>query len=126
MILIAPLAAPAAVSFNDAVRFALCPAAIFTGVAIPETLMPVPVALTPEMVNCESPELVSRIVCVVASPVGTVPKLTDAGVAVKAELPAVPTRLMAVGESVAVLVTVMCSENSPDAVGLNPAVSVAA
>jgi hypothetical protein len=99
---------------------------MFTGAVIPETLMPVPVALTPEIVNCESPEFVSRIVCVVAAPVGTVPKLTEAGVAVKPEVPAVPTRLMAVGESVAELVTVICSENSPDAVGLNPAVSVAA
>lgn len=126
VILISPLAAPADESFTAAVRLALCPAAIFKGVVIPETLMPEPVTLRLEIVNGESPELESRIVWLVVVPVGTVPKLTEDGVAVNAELAPVPLRLIAVGESVALLVTVTCSEYSPEAVGLKPAVSVAA
>jgi len=129
VILIAPLTAPADAGFNAAVRFALCPTAIFRGIAIPETVMPEPVVLRLEIVSSESPEFVSRIVWVVVVPVGMVPKLTDEGVAVKAGATVVapiPLRLIAVGESVAVLVTVMCSEKSPVAAGLKPAVSVAA
>ena len=61
-ILIAPLAAPADVSFSEAVRVVLCPAPIFRGTVIPERLMPEPVAFTLEIVKVESPELATRIV----------------------------------------------------------------
>jgi hypothetical protein len=127
-ILIAPLAAPADVSFNEAVRFTLCPAAIFRGAVIPERLMPEPVALTLEIVNVESPELATRIVCVVVAPVGTSPKLTDDGVRVSfGDEAAIPVALQPIwsGEFVALLVTVNVPETFPAAVGLNIAFMLA-
>jgi hypothetical protein len=127
-ILIAPLAAPADVSFNDAVKFALCPAAILKGVAMPETLIPVPFSLTLEIVNGESPEFVRRIVCVVVAPVGTSPKLTDDGIRVNCgEEDAVPVAVqpIASGEFAALLVTVNFPETFPAAAGLNIAFRLA-
>jgi hypothetical protein len=112
VIVIAPLAAPADESFKATVRLAFCPTAMLIGVVRPVKLKPVPDAVTLEIVNGDSPRLLSRIVCVVDVPVGTVPKLIDDGVAVKAAaLAPVPLRLTSVGESVALLVTVMCPEN---------------
>ena len=127
-ILMAPLAAPADVSFNDAVKFALCPAAIFRGVVIPETPMPEPVALTLEIVNGESPEFASRIVWVVVAPVGTSPKLTDDGVRVSCgdeAAVAVALQPTASGEFAALLIMVNVPEAFPAAVGLNVALRLA-
>lgn len=124
-----PLAEPAEESFSEAVRFALCPAAIFKGVDMPETLIPVPVALTPEIVNSELPELLSRIVCVVVLPVGTVPNATGDGVIVSSaddeEVVAVPLQPIASGEFAALLVTINVPDAFPAFVGLNIAFRVA-
>jgi hypothetical protein len=129
VILMAPLAAPVDVSFSEAVRFVLCPAAIFTGVVIPERLMPVPVTLTPEIVNSDSPELLKRMVCVVVLPVGTVPKLMEAGVTERAgdddEAVAVALQPIASDEFVALLMTVSAPEAFPAFVGLKTALRLA-
>lgn len=128
-IFMVPFAEPAEESFNEAVRFALCPAAIFRGAEIPETLIPVPVALTPEMVNSDPPELLSRIVCVVVLPVGTVPNATGDGVIVSSaddeEVVAVPLQPIASGEFAALLVTVSVPDAFPAFVGLNIALRLA-
>jgi hypothetical protein len=128
-ILIAPLAAPAEDGFNEAVRFALCPAAIFKGVVTPETLIPGPVALTLEIVNSDWPELLKRIVCVVVLPVATVPKLTEAGVTERAgddnEAVAIAVQPIASGEFAALLVTVSVPEAFPAFVGLKTALRLA-
>ena len=124
----APLAAPDDASFSEAVKFALCPAAIFRGVVMPETVSPEPVSLTLEIVSGESPELARRIVWVVVAPVGTSPKLTDDGVRVSCgDEEAVPVALqpIASGEFAALLVTVNCPEAFPAAVGLNIALMLA-
>jgi hypothetical protein len=97
---------------------------------IPETLTPGPVTLTLETVSCDSPELVSRIVWVVALPVGTVPKATLDGVAVRAELAEVvevpvPLHPIASEASDAVLLMVSAPEAFPAAAGLNTAVRFA-
>lgn len=122
-IFIVPFAEPAEESFKEAVRFALCPAAIFKGVEMPETLIPVPVALTPEIVNSDPPELLSRIVCVVVLPVGTVPNVTGDGVMVRSaddeEVVAVALQPIASGEFAALLVTVNVPDAFPAFVGLN-------
>jgi hypothetical protein len=127
-ILIAPLAAPADVGFNDAVKLALWPAATFRGMVIPETLMPEPVALTLEIVKGESPELVSRIVWVVVAPVGTSPKLTDDGVTVscgEAAVVALALQPIASGEFAALLTMVNVPEAFPADAGLNVALRLA-
>lgn len=96
---------------------------------MPEILIPVPVALTPEIVNSDPPELLSRMVWVVVLPVGTVPNATGDGVIVSSaedeEVVAVALHPIASGEFAALLVTVSVPDAFPAFVGLNIAFRVA-
>jgi len=130
--LIVPLAAPEAVGFSEAVRLALLPAARVNGAEIPETVIPAPEAVTDETVTDELPEFAILMVWVVAVPVGTLPKTTLGGVAVRVEpveveVAAVPVPLhpIASEESVALLLMVNAPEAFPAAAGLKIALRLA-
>src|SRR5271156_6901717 len=123
MTLIAPLAAPDAVGFSEAVRLALLPAARVSGVEIPETVIPAPEAVTDETVTDELPEFAILMVWVVAVPVGTLPKTTLGGVAVRvepAEVCVVPVPLQPIASeaSEALLLMVSAPEAFPAVAGL--------
>ena len=58
-----PLAAPAVVGANDAVKEALWPALMFVGIASPLMLNPLPLALAAEIVRVAFPVFVRVMVC---------------------------------------------------------------
>lgn len=68
-----PLAAPAEVGANTALIVVLPPAAIVIGVVIPETLKPVPEALTDEIVRLSKPVFCTVTVFELLAPVATFP-----------------------------------------------------
>ncbi len=120
-----PLAVPAAVGANFAVKVAFCPAAIVSGVVTPEIVKPVPDTFTADIDTLPDPALVSVIVCELLLPTFTLPKLSLAGEAVK--LPCVPVPLNAIvsGEFGALLATEMLPEALPELLGANVALIVA-
>jgi hypothetical protein len=77
-----PVALPADVGANAAVKVAFVPALIVAGTERPLMLNPVPEAVAAEMVRAALPVLVSIMVCVELLPTATLPKLTLAGLIV--------------------------------------------
>jgi hypothetical protein len=76
---ILPAALPEPVGVNFAVTLADCPAVSVNGVVTPETLKPLPVALTWETVTLAVPLFVRVIVCELLLPTFTLPKFSLAG-----------------------------------------------
>jgi len=76
-----PVALPAVVGANCAVKVAICPALIVNGAAIPLMLKPVPEAVAWEIVKLAVPLFVSVTVCDPELPVRTEPNATAAGLA---------------------------------------------
>src|ERR1700689_883855 len=133
MTLIVPRGAPEAVGFSEAVRLALLPAARVNGAEIPETVIPAPEAVTDETVTDGLHEFAVLMVWGVAVPVGTLPKTTLGGVAVRVELvevevAAVPVPLHPIASeaSDALLLMVSAPEAFPAAAGLKKGVRLGA
>jgi hypothetical protein len=76
-----PEALPADAGANCAVKAALEPALMVSGVVSPDMLKPVPDADAAEIVTLAVPELVSVMVCVPLLPTATLPKLKLDGLA---------------------------------------------
>ena len=79
VIVISPLTAPAAVGVNSTLKLALCPAASVTGVPIPLTLKPGPLAPTCEIVMLDPPVFVTVSDRVLLLPTWMLPKATLVG-----------------------------------------------
>jgi len=77
-----PVTLPVAVGANCAVNVVFDPALIVVGIARPEILKPVPLALAALIVNAALPVLDSVIVCGELLPTFTLPKATLAGLMV--------------------------------------------
>src|SRR2546427_5446850 len=93
-----PLALPAVVGENVALKEVLCPGLRVSGAVMPLMVNPVPDALAAEMVTLAVPELVNVTVCDPLLPTSTLPKLTLAGLGVSCPWTPVPAREMAAGE----------------------------
>jgi hypothetical protein len=74
-----PLTAPAVEGLNTAVNVALLPAAMVAGVDIPETLKPVPEAVTDDIFRLTEPVFSTVMVFVLLAPVATLPNETLLG-----------------------------------------------
>jgi hypothetical protein len=119
-----PVAFPAAVGENFAVKDVLCPAFRVNGLARPVMLNPVPDALPCEIATLAVPEFVTVTLTDPLAPTSKLPKLMLAGFAVR--FPCTPVALSAI-ETVgllAVLVIRMLPEAAPTAAGANCAVKV--
>jgi hypothetical protein len=108
VIVTSPLTAPAEGGVNDTLKVTLCPEVSVTGVEIPLTPNPVPLATTCDIVTAAPPTFVnvSDKDCVVAT--GTLPKLSVVGfeVSVPGEVPFPDSGMVRVGfEAVEVTVT---------------------
>jgi hypothetical protein len=121
----APVTVDALVGLNCAVNVVLCPAATVKGNVIPDTLIPDPDTLNPEIVIDEDPPSASRIVCVTSLPTVTVPKFTDAGVTLRADAVPVPVQSTVTGEPFALLAIVIAPDSAAAVVGLNTTVTSA-
>lgn len=78
---IVPVALPAVVGANCAVKVAICPTLIVNGVPMPLILKPAPEAVAWEIVKPAEPLFVSVTVCDPVLPVRTEPKATAEGLA---------------------------------------------
>ena len=123
-----PEAFPAAVGLNIALKLALAPAARVTGSESPDTEMPAPEADTPEIVMLDVPELVSDRAWVDCDPTVTLPKLSEAGFAVKSEAFATPDAVSAtiIGELGALLLIIIFPLAGPVAAAVKVVDTVAA
>ncbi len=92
---------------------------------IPDTLIPDPDTLKPEIVIDELPPSASRIVCVTLLPTVTVPKFTDDGVTLSADAVPAPVQSTFIGESAALLAIVIAPDSAAALVGLNVTVTFA-
>lgn len=119
-----PLTAPAEVGANTALNVADFPAAMLSGVLIPDVLKPVPVTVTAVIVTEAVPPLVRSIVCELFVPVTTLPKAALLGVAASCGWVAVPLRAIVRGDPGALLTIEMLPVGLPADVGANLAVSV--
>ncbi len=122
-----PASVPAAVGLYVTVKLTDCPAANVAGTVRPVTVTPVPVNDILVIEADPAPVFASFTVCVAWLPTATLPKATDAGVAVSAAeaAAAVPPTLMLIGDPTALLVTVILPAKVPAAVGLYAAVKLA-
>jgi hypothetical protein len=119
-----PLALPAVVGENVALKEVLCPGLRVSGAVMPLMVNPVPDALAAEMVTLAVPEFVNVTVCDPLLPTSTLPKLTLAGLGVSCPCTPVPAREMAAGELVALLVTLTLPVTLPVTPGANSTFSV--
>jgi hypothetical protein len=119
-----PLAAPPVVGANCALNVVLLPAAMVTGVVIPEVLNPVPVAFTDEIVRLAPPPFVSVKLCEPLVPVATFPKAALVGVAANCGCVPVPLKGIVNGEFGALLTIEMFPLAAPLVVGANCALNV--
>jgi hypothetical protein len=120
-----PLAAPAAVGENSAVKVAVPPAARVSGTGAPAMEKPTPVVMACETVVDAVPEFLRMIVALPVAPTLTLPKLTDEGVAASAPCTPIPDRLrVALGsDEPTVPETWTEPDDEPDAVGANVTVN---
>jgi hypothetical protein len=79
----APLDNPLAVGAKATVSVRLCPASSVSGAVKPPKLNPLPVAVAPEIVTLEPPELVTTTYCVWLLPTWMLPKLRLEGLGVR-------------------------------------------
>ena len=114
-----PVTAPAVVGAKFTVKVEVPPAAIVKGVERPESPKPVPDSAALLIVRLPVPGFEIVTVCVLVTPVVTLPKLTEAGVTEICDCTPVPLRAMVAGEFVALLVTVTPPLKLPLAVGAN-------
>jgi hypothetical protein len=121
-----PVTAPADGGVNDTLKVVLCPGVRVTGVVIPVTLNPAPLADTCEIVEVEPPTFVNVSDNVFVVDTGTLPKLRLVGfdVRVPGETP-VPVRGMVNVGFDAFEVTVTVPVLAPAESGLNETVKVA-
>jgi len=119
-----PLALPAVVGENVALKEVLCPGLRVSGAVMPLMVNPVPDALAAEMVTLAVPEFVNVTVCDPLLPTSTLPKLTLAGLGVSCPWTPVPAREMAAGELVALLATLTLPVTLPVTPGANNTFSV--
>jgi hypothetical protein len=110
---IAPDSVDVEAGLNVAVKFALCPACSVAGMLIPEIVIPLPDAVTFEIVAAAEPVLLTVTVCDALVPSATLPKLICVGeIATTPEMPC-PFRGIVVVESVALLVIVTTPVAAP-------------
>jgi hypothetical protein len=114
-----PVTAPAAEGAKLTVKVDVPPAAIVKGVERPESPKPVPVNAALLIVRLADPGFEIVTVCVLVTPVVTLPKLTEAGVTEICDCTPVPLNAMVAGELLALLVTVTPPLKLPLAVGAN-------
>jgi hypothetical protein len=119
-----PLALPADVGANLALKVVLSPAPNVTGVAIPVVLKPAPVTATAEIVTVAVPPFVRVIVCELLVPVATLPNAALVGDAANCACVPVPLNAMVVGEFGALLTIEMLPLVLPAATGVNLALNV--
>jgi len=102
------------------------PAARVSGTVIPATLNPVPLSPICETVTLELPVFVNVTFCVVLLPVTTLPKLSDAGLAVNCSADATPVPASATtsGELGALLTSVTLPVKLLALAGANPTVKL--
>lgn len=86
---------------------------------IPDTLIPEPDTLNPEMVIDELPPSARRIVWVTSLPTVTVPKFTDPGVTLSEDAVPAPVQSTFIGEPAALLAIVIAPDSADALVGLN-------
>jgi hypothetical protein len=120
-----PVAAPAVVGENFAVKIVLWPAASVAGVDRPVMLNPVPDALPCETEMLAVPELVNVTFTEPLEPTSKLPKLMLDGFAARLPCTPVPVSGIETVESLALLVIVMLPEAIPAVVGANCAVKLA-
>jgi hypothetical protein len=121
-----PVAAPASVGSNETLKAALCPAARVKGVLMPLKLKPDwPEIPTCEIVRLDPPVLVTVSDRVCFTPIGTVPKLTLAGLEVSGPgaAPVAESEMFKV-EFDAFEVTAMFPVTAPAADGANETLKV--
>ena len=121
----APETLDALVGLNCAVNVVLCPAASVYGNVIPDTLIPEPDTLNPEIVIDELPPSANRIVCVTSLPTVTVPKFTVDGVTLSADAVPDPVQSTFIGEPAALLAIAIDPDSAAAVVGLNVTVTSA-
>jgi hypothetical protein len=123
---IVPVAAPAVVGANCAVKLADWPAAMFNGAVKPVTLKPAPVAAIWLTVAALLPEFVKVTVCVPLLETATLPNATLPGFAVSVEVcdTALPASVITCGEPGALSVKVMLPVAAPAVVGVNVTLNV--
>lgn len=118
-----PLALPATVGANFAVKDVFCPAFRVIGVANPLMLKPLPEGLAPDIVTLAVPVFVSVTPTDPLLPTSRFPKLTPAGLAESCPWVPVPVRAIIRVGLVAVLVMVIEPATAPGVVGANWAVN---
>ena len=116
---ILPVAAPAAVGENFAVKVVVCPAESVAGTDSPVMLNPIPDALPCEIVTLAVPEFVKLMVTDPLAPTSRLPKLMLDGFAVRLPCTPVPVSGIEIVGSLALLVIVMLPEAVPAVVGAN-------
>jgi len=114
-----PVALPAALGENLAVRDVLCPAVNVDGADRPVVLNPVPDVLTCEMVALAVPEFVRVTVTDPLAPTSRLPKLMLDGFAVRFPCTPVPSSPIDTVGLLAVLVMRMLPAALPMVVGVN-------
>ena len=116
-----PVVTPLAIGANFKVTAALCEGARVTGVALPLTKIPVPLAVIWVSVTLEFPVFETCTVCVALLPTFTFPKLTLAGKSDMVYVAAtpVPFKATAGGAICASLVIAIAPVAAPAAVGAN-------
>jgi hypothetical protein len=120
-----PVALPAVVGANWAVKVAIWPALIVNGAAMPVMLKPAPEAVAWESVTLAVPEFVKVTVCEPELPTATEPKVMDVELAVSCPCEPLPVMEIVVGEFGALLTSEMLPVALPAVVGANWAVKVA-
>ena len=114
-----PVTAPAVVGAKLTVKLDVPPAAIVKGVESPVSPKPVPDSAALLIVRMPDPGFETVTVCVLVTPVVTLPKLTEAGVTEICDCTPVPLSAMLAGELVALLITDTAPLKLPLAVGAN-------
>ena len=107
----------AEVGVNTALKFSDAPAAMVLEVLIPETLKPVPLAVTWEKVRVVLPVFFSVITSELLLPTATLPKATLAGLAAPRASSPVPLRAIVAGDPGALLVMEIVPDAVPSALG---------
>jgi hypothetical protein len=119
-----PLALPADVGANLALKVVLSPAPNVSGAVIPVVLKPAPVTVTAEIVAVAEPPFVRVMVCELLVPVATLPNAVLVGDAANCACVPVPLKEIVVGEFGALLTIEMVPLALPADVGANFALNV--
>jgi hypothetical protein len=118
-IVMLPETLPAAVGVNCTVNVVVEPAFTVAGNGVPLTVIPEPLAVTPEIVTLELPEFVSVTFFVEFVPISMLPKLKLMGEADSPGAPPVPLNETDIGELEALLAIAKVPLAVPVACGAN-------